>query len=81
LERIYTIPLGRAWIAPRHRRTKRAVELIKKFAIRHMKASEVIISPELNEELWRRGIEKPPRRIVVKMAKDKDGVVRVSLST
>ena len=79
LERMYTVPLSRAWIAPRYRRTSRAVNVLKEFAERHMKSSEIKIDSELNETLWRRGITKPPRRITVKMTKDEDGLVTISL--
>jgi hypothetical protein len=44
-----------------------------------MKSSEIKIDTELNEALWKRGITKPPRRITVKMEKDEDGVVTISL--
>ena len=33
LLRFYTIPLGKAWIAPKHRRAVRVITLIKEFAI------------------------------------------------
>jgi large subunit ribosomal protein L31e len=79
LERMYTVPLSRAWIAPRYRRTSRAVNVLKEFAERHMKSSEIKIDSELNERLWSRGITKPPRRITVKMTKDEDGLVTISL--
>lgn len=79
LERIYTVPLSRAWIAPRYRRTSRAVNVLKEFAERHMKSSEIKIDSALNETLWKRGITKPPRRITVKMTKDEDGLVTISL--
>jgi len=79
VERVYTVPLSRAWIAARHRRTRRAVNILREFAEHHMKSSEIKIDTELNEALWKRGITKPPRRITVKMEKDEDGVVTVSL--
>jgi len=44
-----------------------------------MKSSEIKITTELNEEIWKRGITKPPRRITVKMEKDEDGIVTISL--
>jgi len=78
---IYTIPLSQAWAAPRHRRAKRAINIIREFAERHMKTSNVKISSELNELIWQRGIQKPPRRVNVKMEKDKDGLVTISLAT
>ena len=79
LERVYTVPLSRAWITARHRRTRRAVNILREFAEHHMKSSEIKIDTELNEVLWKRGITKPPRRITVKMEKDEDGVVTISL--
>jgi large subunit ribosomal protein L31e len=79
LERVYTVPLSRAWITARHRRTRRAVNILREFAEHHMKSSEIKIDTELNEALWKRGITKPPRRIIVKMEKDEDGVVTISL--
>ncbi len=79
LERIYTVPLSRAWITARHKRTKRAVKVLREFAERHMKSSEIKIDTALNERLWDRGITKPPRRITVRMEKDEDGVITISL--
>ncbi|MCX8192042.1 MAG: 60S ribosomal protein L31 [Nitrososphaerales archaeon] len=79
ISRIYVIPLRRAWLAPKHRRAIRAINLVKEFAERHMKGSEVKIDTSLNELIWSRGIKNPPRKITVKMVKDKDGVVTVSL--
>ena len=80
LERIYTVPLGRAWIAPRYRRAEKAVTVLRTFVERHMKPSSVVIDTKVNEAIWSRGIEKPPRRIRVRMAKYDDGVVTVTLA-
>lgn len=80
IERVYTIPLERAWIAPRYRRAEKAISILKTFVQRHMKAESVIIDPKVNEFIWRRGIEKPPRRIRVKLLKDDEGAVKVSLA-
>ncbi|MDH5771313.1 MAG: 50S ribosomal protein L31e [Candidatus Bathyarchaeota archaeon] len=79
-ERIYTIPLRRAWTSPKRKRVPRAVRLIRDFITRHMKPERVIIGSDVNEEVWGRGIEKPPRRIKVKASRDKDDVVTVSLA-
>jgi large subunit ribosomal protein L31e len=90
-ERIYTIPLRRAWIAPRKKRTPRAMRLIRGFVQRHMKVEpevkgeeeeegRLVISNEVNERLWRRGIEKPPRNIRIRAVKDKEGVVTLYLA-
>jgi large subunit ribosomal protein L31e len=42
--------------------------------------SRLIISEEVNEKIWGKGIEKPPRRIKVRATKDKDGNVTVYLA-
>jgi large subunit ribosomal protein L31e len=92
-ERIYTVPLGKAWIVPPNKRTSRAVRMVRSFIIKHMKLEarkeeeaeeeepkKLIISNEVNEKMWRRGIEKPPRKIRVRAAKDKEGNVTVYLA-
>lgn len=90
-EKIYTIPLGRAWISPRKKRAPKAIRLIRSFIQRHMKikteveeteeeAERLVISNEVNEKIWSRGIEKPPRKIRVRAAKDKEGVITVYLA-
>jgi large subunit ribosomal protein L31e len=76
-ERTYTIPLRRVWGPPRGKRTPRAVRLLRAFVKRHMKVENVEISNEVNEELWARGIRKPPRKITVRLVKDKEGRVIV----
>jgi large subunit ribosomal protein L31e len=40
----------------------------------------LIIDNEVNEKLWSRGIEKPPRKIRVRAEKDKEGNVTVYLA-
>jgi len=79
-ERVYTIPLGRAWISPRKKRAPRAVSLVKSFIQRHMKPEALVVSNELNERIWGRGIEKPPRKIRVRAVKDKEGTVTLHLA-
>ena len=41
---------------------------------------QLIISQEVNQKIWGRGIEKPPSKIRVRAAKDKDGNVTVYLA-
>ena len=66
-QRLYTIPLTDAWKVPYKRRAKKAVALIQKFAVRHMKADpkNVRVGTQLNEALWARGIKYPPRKVKV----------------
>ena len=89
-ERFYTIPLRKVWISPRKKRAPKAGRIVKSFVIKHMKvrteadeeeeAERLVISNEVNEKLWSRGIEKPPRKIRVRVVKDKEGVVTVLLA-
>jgi large subunit ribosomal protein L31e len=92
-ERIYTIPLGKAWIMPPRKRTPRAMRMIRAFMTKHMKLGakkegeeeeeeepQLIITNEVNEKVWTRGVEKPPRKIRVRATKDKDGNVTVHLA-
>ncbi len=79
-ERVYTIPLRDCWLAPRNKRAKKAVKIIREFIERHVKAKEVKIDQKLNEKIWERGIQKPPRRVKVKVKKDEEGVATVYLA-
>jgi large subunit ribosomal protein L31e len=80
LTRVHLVPLRRAFEAPRYRRTKVAIRIIREFTTRHMKATEVKIDEEVNLLLWSRGIKSPPRRIKLEMERDEDGVVSVRLA-
>jgi large subunit ribosomal protein L31e len=79
ITRVYTINLGKAWISPQHRRTDRVVNMIREFARKHMKSDEIKLEQDLNRQIWSRGKTNPPRKVRVKMVKDEDGVVTVSL--
>jgi large subunit ribosomal protein L31e len=79
LTRVYTINLGRAWLTPEHKRTDRVINMIREFATKHMKSDEVKLEQDLNRQIWSRGKTNPPRKVRVKMVKDEDGVVTVSL--
>lgn len=92
-ERIYTIPLSRALIRPPKKRAPRAMQIIRAFITKHMKLEmhveaeeekeelpKLVISNEVNEKVWGKGIEKPPRKIRVRAAKDKDGNVTLYLA-
>ncbi|HDJ21593.1 MAG TPA: 50S ribosomal protein L31e [Candidatus Bathyarchaeota archaeon] len=78
--RYYTVPLGRAWVAPRYRRAEKAVQVLRQFTKRHMKPSRIVIDPQVSEAIWARGIRNPPRKIRVKMTRDNEGVVTVELA-
>jgi large subunit ribosomal protein L31e len=79
LTRVYTINLGRAWLTPEYKRTDRVINMIKEFTQKHMKSSEIKLDQDLNRQIWARGKTNPPRKVRVKMVKDEDDVVTVSL--
>jgi large subunit ribosomal protein L31e len=89
-EKTYTIPLGKALIMPPRKRAPRAMRMIRAYVVKHMKipsrAEEedeepptLTITKEVNEKIWTRGIEKPPRKIRVRATKDNEGNVTVHL--
>ncbi len=84
LEREYVIPLRNKWKrVPRYKRANKAVKAIKEFLAKHMKIRDrdlkkIKIDRYLNEEIWFRGIRKPPSRIKVKAVKEND-VVKAEL--
>ncbi|MGP3667998.1 MAG: 50S ribosomal protein L31e [Candidatus Bathyarchaeota archaeon] len=71
-ERFYTIPLRRAWVAPFPERTPKAIRTLKNFLRRNLKTDNFKIDESLNKIIWRRGIEKPPRNVRVKIVKKDD---------
>jgi len=79
ITRLYTINLGKAWITPQYRRTDRVISIVKDFAKRHMKTDDIKIDQDLNSQIWSRGKTNPPRKVRVKMVKDEDETVIVSL--
>jgi large subunit ribosomal protein L31e len=92
-ERVYTVPLGKCWIMPPNKRAPKAMRIIRGFVVKHMKlekrgekveeeeeAKRLVISNDVNERVWGRGIEKPPRKIRIRAAKDKEGNVTVYLA-
>lgn len=79
IARIYTINFSKAWLTPKHKRTDRVVNMIKEFAVKHMKSSHVKIDQELNRYIWERGKTNPPRKVRVRLVKDEDDQVIVSL--
>ena len=72
-EEIHTINLKEAYEKPRTRRAKAAINTIRDYVFKH-KRKEAVISPALNAVIWERGIEKPPRKIRVKLVIGEDRV-------
>ncbi|PSG98179.1 50S ribosomal protein L31e [Thermoplasmatales archaeon SW_10_69_26] len=81
-ERVYTIPLrSRTQQVPQTKRAPRALEAVKEFVARHLKADEadVWIDDPVNDRIWSNGREQPPAKLRVRAIRFEDGVVEVSL--
>ena len=74
-ERIYIIPLAKARRGPRNKWAKKAIRYLREFMERHFKPESLVISQEVNEKIWSRGIQKPPRKIKIRATKNIDGLV------
>jgi large subunit ribosomal protein L31e len=79
-EQIYVIPLRDVKRAPRWKRSNKAVKDIRAFLVKHMKSEDVKIDRSINEKVWERGSEKPPRKIRVRAMKFEDGQVQAELA-
>jgi large subunit ribosomal protein L31e len=80
-EKIFTIPFRRVYEARRMIRAKKAAHFVRAFLVRHMKVDEdkVHIGKGINEAIWARGIQKPPRRLKVHVLKNEEGTVFAEL--
>jgi large subunit ribosomal protein L31e len=91
IERVYTVPLTITKNVPKTKRAPRAIKEIKAFVTKHMaeepseedeekgEKKEVWLDSKVNELIWSRGIEKPPRKIRIKAIRFEDGLIEVSL--
>lgn len=81
-EIIITVPLRATKTAPRTRRAARAVKEVKDTIARHMSADydKIWMDKTLNEKIWERGIQNPPKKLSLKATKFDDGLVEVSLA-
>lgn len=78
-ERLYTIPFKHAGIAPIKKRSPRTITIMKNFMKKHMKTDRLVISREVNDYLWTKGIEGATRKIKIRAVRNKDGITTVYL--
>lgn len=79
-EHIFTVSLSKCKSVPRTKRARVAMSTIKSYIATHMKVTEndVWIDASVNNNVWSKGIQKPPSKIRVKAIKFEDGLVEVS---
>ncbi len=81
-EKIMIIPLRQTQVkSPKSLKMKRSIKQVRSFLAKHMKSdpSNVSISQQLNESLWKRGIHNPPAKLKIKVSSDKDGKILASM--
>lgn len=69
------VPLRKAWNITRFKRAPRAMQIIKDHVIQHLKVTEnetVYIDNSVNEYIWSRGIENPPRKVRLQVIRHDD---------
>ena len=71
-EKIFTIPLRDIFSKERVRRAQNASRLVRKFLVKNMKSENVKIGKSINENIWKRGMQKPPRKVRVHAVKEED---------
>jgi len=72
MERLYTIPLRKAFLkSPKYKRTAKSIRTVKIFIQKHMKNEDVRIGKYLNLEMWKHGRKNPPSKIQVKATTEK----------
>ena len=69
IEKKFKIPLKSVYSAPRQKRARRAITAIKRFMAKHVRArpEDVLISTKVNEYIWSRGREHPPKFVEIKI--------------
>lgn len=79
-EAVYVINLNRVYWTGRYRRLAKAVKAVREFIKRHTKAKSVILDSSINEYIYSRAYDRPPRRVAVKVLKIDEGVYKATLA-
>lgn len=66
-ERILILNLRDSKKAPLYKRSKKAINLIKEMIKKYTKQKEVWIDTSVNENIWKKGIKKPPLKIKLRV--------------
>ena len=69
-EKLYTIPLRKAFNKPKFSRADVAVRIIKNYVKTHLKVNDVKIGKHLNHTIWENGKVNIPRKVRVSVSKE-----------
>lgn len=73
-EKKITINLTKVFAKPVTKRAKGAVFMVRAKVTKETRAKEVLLSNKVNELLWEKGLYSCPRKITVKVVKEKENV-------
>jgi len=63
---VYVVNLSRVYWGRKSNRADRAVRRLREFVRRHVKdVDAIVIGNDVNEKIWERSREKPPRRLKI----------------
>ncbi|MEM3373218.1 MAG: hypothetical protein QXF76_03315 [Candidatus Anstonellales archaeon] len=77
-EKVFRINLRRAFEKPMRERGKYAVMILKNQLSKYLKSQNIKLDTSVNKFIFKRGIEKTPRKIEIVVKKEKD-IYRVYL--
>ncbi len=67
-KRTYIIPLRREFLkVPRWRKSKRAIDALQAYILRHTKVENIKLSNLVNQEVWKHGGKNPPSKVKVEV--------------
>lgn len=75
VDNVHTINLGKVLLSQRQHRAVRAINMIREYTIRHKGAVSVKIDEKLAQQIWARGVRRPPRKVTVEFVEDGDVVL------
>ncbi|MBI4167727.1 MAG: 50S ribosomal protein L31e [Candidatus Aenigmarchaeota archaeon] len=80
-EKIYDIPLRKFYTeSASKKKVPHAVKGVREFIAKRTRSQNVLLSTDVNELLWSRGISHPPAKIRVKVRKDGEKVIAELIS-
>ncbi|WGI16768.1 50S ribosomal protein L31e [Methanonatronarchaeum sp. AMET-Sl] len=81
-EKVIKIPLKKIKRFSKNKRASKAIYEIRERLSKHLDTDidQIYIDNSLNEEIWKRGIKKPPSHIRVLARRFEDGVVEAELA-
>lgn len=81
-EKLINISLKKIKKASRKSRAEKAINQTRNELTKHFDSPEdkIYLDNSINEKIWERGIENPPREIRVRARKFEDGVVEAEIA-